>query len=353
MSVSLPTSNLFAEASNPVIEAMNQHPAIATAAIMGGCAVIGAVLEYREVSKIKNNREQLVDEWQVLTENIEPKRSHRAVKAVTSLAFVGGGLIGFANAEQWIDSNKPEVVPPTVQLVVDKSGSSLLNNQTTAITIGNLTSSFSDKLVDFDTTAWVASSGTVDQMSLKDAQNFQPFGDAPLDRAFGLSIDSAVQKRTTLLPGQEVPSTAIAVITNGNTISGSTTEDEVKFAGSPIYIFDVSEDKSGSVALKELAKNTGGEYYAKDSFDTVEEINNKIEYIAERVSATEKKGKESTDWNGRILASGLSILAFTAWKSRRSKEPTRFNIPDGQPLRTKFKNNTVGRLPFIGKKVRS
>lgn len=352
MSISPMTGSMYHDALHHVTEVVSQHPTAMTAAIVGSSAAIGAFFEYRESSKVADNREQLVEEWNVLTEGLAPTRKQRVGRAIASIACVGGSILGYMNAQTFINDGSAEVVPPTVQLVIDKSGSSLLDDQKAAQSVARTAKSFNDNLKHFDTTAWVASAGTVDQLSLEEATNLRPFGDAPLSRAFGLSIDTAAQNRADLVAGQEVPSTAIAVITNGNRIGATVSDKEIENAGSPVFIFDVSDTSTAATELKDIAMHSGGEYYSHDSFDTTDEMQQKLAVIADRVNETKKDGETTTDWNSRLVTLGLSVLGMTIWKLRRPKEPTLFNIPHEQSRSRKFLRTVTDRMTPIAKKVR-
>jgi hypothetical protein len=334
-------------------ELISSHPTPAVVAIAGGCALVGAFMEYRAVGKIGRNAEPLSDEWKVLTENATPKRIRRGVRTVASLAAVGGAFVGATNAAIWINTGHAERVAPGLGVVIDKSGGTMLDDQSSAIEIRGLANEINEELTDYETTAFIASSSTVETTALAAADGKRPFGDAPMGEAFSLSLDGALGRRSEVSAGDELPSTAIVILTNGNGVAGVASKEKIEFADSPVFIFDASEGTADSASLKDLAEETGGMYFDKEAVDTQEEVQAALDTIKESTEPTEKDTDSRIDLKLRIAISTLSGLSYLAWRKIRPHLTTRFNIPDDTKFRTKLKNNTIGRLPIIGKKVRS
>ncbi len=346
-------SNAFQHAA----ELVNAHPVPSLMAVTGACAMVGAAMEYRSLTRIDRNRDSLTAIWgQVAGENA-PKARQKIPRALISLAAVGGGLVGATNASLWINFDKPVVTPSTLQVVVDRSGATMLENEMPALSVSSVVGGIETQLIHSDAEALVASEGLVEPKSLSEAILTTPIGHAPMAEAFQTAVGNAQLDRSAALSGEEVPFTGVAIVTNGNDFSGLVSEAQLGTAATPLFIFDVSGDGEYANKFKELAELTGGNYFDAESFSTEDGLKEDLNVVAEKLDATPRKAKQEGNGVGRMIVGALSLAAAIRWKMTRPKLTTTFNtaLPRARDLtvrNTKTTHRFINRLPLIGKRVR-
>lgn len=312
------------------------HPHLTTGMLVVAGVGAGALLEYRQRSKQAKRARALTQTYESeLVAPHEEGRRGRAGRSLLSLAAAGGGLIGAAHAAAWIDfpaETGEEKVLPHVEVVVDKSGATLLDDQQDSTTIQRVISQLNTR-DDIETTVQNAVDGRVEPSNLPESFSIYPFGGAPMSEAFRTSLDIINNKRDELGPGDRVDSSAIVILTDDNEIQINPLSTEVQRSQAPIVVFNVAEDPENSNSLETLVAETDGEYYGFESIDTDEELK---EVVEDMLPSLEDQLQEDESGQGekdgsKWWVSGASMLAAAAWyATRRRQSPMNTMSPTRQ-----------------------
>lgn len=299
---------------------ITDHPIPALIAGATAGLLIGVGAEYRANKKVLSNREALANIHADLVDDVVVTRKRRIGTSVLSIAAIGGLGFGLANTALWINPDSEQNIEPSVDVVIDKSGATITqNNQESAVAVRSLVNQIDASMSEYSLTGLVASSGDVIPMSMSDAAELKPFGHAPVADAFQLSIDGVSKQIEDLQIGDEIQNNAIIVITDGNTIDGTLTPEQIESAKSPVYVFDVAETSQAETSLRTITELTGGEYYGRDDLDTVDERKDIVSDISSEVESADNTVEQDSNWPIRIAMFGATGLAFATWAMNRAK----------------------------------
>ena len=301
---------------------MEAHPTATLWTATAAVAALGGLWEYRAQRRITRNEKALSDVYDDTIIENTPGRLKRLFNAAGSVACVGAAAFTYMNVPLWQQPQEKQSVPPAVEVVVEKSGATLLDGQAAATSIDTVLGLFLDNKKRFELTAFVAGvtpNGTTDvtKANIEDAQKQVPLGNAPVDKAFSLAVDDIISRRSALNPGEAVGESAIVVVTNGNTVAGPKSDAEIIATKSPVIIFDVNPKSANADALKAIATETGGQYLAATDFDTKEKLDAKFKAINVELTSTTKKSADNTNWPRRLITLGFSGATAALWMSKR------------------------------------
>lgn len=301
------------------IDFLSDNPwAMYSASALAGVAV-GVVAERFAQRRIERNTRSLVAEYGQIAEVHKPGRLSKFSRAVFSLAAAGSGLAGVANAAVWTETGTEEVVPPTLNIVVDKSGATILGEANSAGVVTDFLSELNIR-TGIDTTALVGVSGQVRETTVQDSLDIQPFGDAPLQAAFDTANNRIDLAERQLTAGETVPNSAVIFVTNGNTIGSVGSEI------APTYVVNVSDNGRNQASLKGLSEASEGQYFDRTNLESPEEVNRVIDEILKNVDANQKNTDVKTNWAERLFVSGFSLASILAWARTRSRLTTHFGL---------------------------
>ncbi len=276
----------------------------------------GQFAEYRAVANIEGHSAALANVWQHAREAIAPSRAKQVgAKALAPLALVGG-LAGFANTAAWIPEEGPELVPPTVAVVIDHSYATTLDEGKAHKQIDSVAEVFADT-ESVKAQAVIAGGGVFELAKITDVAKDEPFGAAPMPQAFNAALEQVTAANQQKAGKIGESTNAIVVATNGNGIGAP---DEVisraNEAGIPVFVVNAEGKATNPAAgeeFKEIAKQTQGKVWTTDQ-KNLDEV---VEDITKKLVPSTEKDPTTADWIERLVyAIGFTTLLPVLYRRR-------------------------------------
>lgn len=310
------------ESFQGAIDTVMDNPWIMYSAAAAGSLLVGSIVEGYMSRRITARRESLASQWGDIVEHEQPSRIRRFGRHILSATAFGAVLIGTANTAVWSQSGTEEVVPAHLEVVVDRSGATALDDEAPAQAVSSLLQELLDaeQTDGISTDALVASTSNVSETDLTAAKATRPFGDAPIQQAYDLGVDQIEASRAELIGGQEVPNSAVVVLTNGNTITVDAD------ANVPTFVINVSAEARNADALKRVAEDTGGAYIENNASTDPEAIEDAINTVMEQVQQNSKDSNNKPNWAARIAVGATSMFAGLKYLRMRPQLTTGFSV---------------------------
>lgn len=284
--------------------------------------VLGAGLELRHQRQDREERLALSEAMIDLSDSAapQPTRTSRALGVLLVGSFTG--MTAALNAYAWNPPADSQTQPATVEVVVDASGATILNDGEAYNRAVRLTGEIGET-EGVDVSALIARGGTVEPAETDEVLQHQPLGDAPIGLATTTGLDNIRIARAEADGGGIVIITAGHGIGNTRPIIRQAEEDNI-----PISVVNVAptENTSDSTirGLEELAEQTGGQYFSRQEGTAEAVIAGLEDSLQEAAVEADKAEGDEADWFLRI-AGAVMAGGWLAYMKQRKHLPLLVN----------------------------
>lgn len=285
----------------------------AVAAIAGMAA--GSTIEW--VNQRHDQNERLALSESLVDAGPEPSRIRRFSRAAAFGMFTG--LVAVTNAVAWESTLDTEVVPASVQVVVDASGATMFNDGQAHRRAARLTEEIGNT-DGIDGSAFVARGGAVEPARTDEIIDYPPLGNAPMGEATASSLGAIRSDRQA----DEQRTGAVVIITNGTGLNNS--QNMVRRAREgeiPISIVNTlptaDTDETAIEQFEVITERTGGQYFTRQQGTAEAVIEGLQDSLRESAAKAEDGEANKPDRLLQAIGAGLGASWLGSLMQRRSK----------------------------------